>query len=406
MRRMLTLVRRAVIFEVAAVMAFVVAIGGAATAQDTSSLVRILERDSGSGLNIETRKVAVSGFQSGWWSAQWWLLPVMAVTGQESSSVYIVNRWMKEYLSVEHGIPTFIRQPSPLQTLDVLDGLSYAWNIEAGDIGNQKGIRPDGTEGDVWGPLNFHIKHRQTGKYLISQNGSPVLSVVRGKPWRISSAHFPSSIPSIPLYKASTPAPAAPAGPASPASPRVNTMSPPSFWEFLPGQRFIRVLEKSSTRGLMANDGAIQTGAVNRSALDNQWVLLVPSSLSPSGHPPNYAGYLVNRWTRANLSVVSGGIALGTSTTPGTGSPWNLNDLWDFEVAETGMQRQPSPLHGGITDVEVPITYHLKHRASGKYLVSVKGKLQSSDVHSEPWRLVEVPIEELQKAQYGPLNTR
>jgi len=397
--------RHALMFTVGASLTLVMAFASAATAQDTNQLVRILDASSGGGINIETRKVTVGGFQPGWWSAQWWLLPAIdRTTGVDSTSVYIVNRWMKEYLSVDNGVPTFIRTPAVTGSSQTFDSLSYLWNIEPGDMGNQRGRRPDGTEGDVYGPLNYHIKHRQTGKYLISQNGVTVLSAARGKPWRISSAFFPSSIPYVPLYKAPAPAPVVPVRPTSPTTPGVNAMPP--FFQFLPGQRFIRILEKSSARGLVANGGLVQTGVINGSALDNQWVILVPSSLNPSGQPPNYAANIINRWTRANLSIGSGNIVLGPTVAPGAGSPVNINDLWDIQVAETGIQRRPHPDHGGIDDVNVPVSYHLKHRASGTYLVSVNGTLQSSNTSGAPWRLIEVPNEELQKAQYDPGNIR
>ena len=383
---------------------FVMGFAGAVMAQDTNQLVRILDASSGGGINIETRKVAVSGFQPGWWSAQWWLLPAIdSRTGVDSTSVYIVNRWMKEYLSVDNGVPSFIPTPRLTGLSETFDNLSYLWNIEAGDMGNQKAIGPDGRESDVYGPLNYHIKHRQTGKYLISQNGMTVLSSVRGKPWRIGLAFFPSKIPSVPLYKASAPAPAVPENPMSPTTPGVSPMPP--YFQFLPTQRFIRIVEKSAARGLMANGGVVQTGAINSSALDNQWVILVPSSLSPAGHPPNYSAQIVNRWTRANLSIVGGNIVLGQGLVPGAGSPTNINDLWDTQVAETGTQQGYGP-EGKLTNVEVPLTYHLKHRTSGKFLISVNGQLQSSNVPGMPWRLLKVPEDELQKAQYDPGNTR
>ena len=238
---------------------FVMGFAGAVMAQDTNQLVRILDASSGGGINIETRKVAVSGFQPGWWSAQWWLLPAIdSRTGVDSTSVYIVNRWMKEYLSVDNGVPSFIPTPRLTGLSETFDNLSYLWNIEAGDMGNQKAIGPDGRESDVYGPLNYHIKHRQTGKYLISQNGMTVLSSVRGKPWRIGLAFFPSKIPSVPLYKASAPAPAVPENPMSPTTPGVSPMPP--YFQFLPTQRFIRIVEKSAARGLMANGGWFKQG--------------------------------------------------------------------------------------------------------------------------------------------------
>lgn len=400
----------AVMFTVTASLTFLMAFPNVVHAQDTNQLVRILDASSGGGLNIETRKVTVGGFQPGWWSAQWWLLPAIdRTTGVDSTSVYIVNRWMKEYLSVDNGVPTFIRTPSVTASSQTFDSLSYLWNIEPGDMGNQRGIRPDGTEGEVFGPLNYHIKHRQSGKYLVSQNGVTVLSAVRGKPWRISSAFFPSTIPHVPLYRAPTPAPVIPARPSSPTTPASPTTpgvsAMPPFFQFLPTQGFIRVLEKSSGRGLVANGGSVQTGSINNAALDNQWVLLVPGSLSPTGQPPNYAAHIVNRWTRANLSIVSDSIVLGPGLAPGAGSPWNLNDLWDIQVAETGTQQGYGP-DRKLGDIEAPLAYHLKHRASGSYLVSVNGQLQRSRTPSMPWRLVKVPEEELQKVQSGPLNTR
>ncbi|MEX0829897.1 MAG: hypothetical protein WD032_06610 [Nitrospirales bacterium] len=172
----------------------------------------------------------------------------------------------------------------------------------------------------------------------------------------------------------------------------------------MPIQRFIRVLGKGSARGLVANRVAVQTGSINKAALDNQWVLFVPGSLSPTGHPPNYAAPIVNRWTRANLSIVSDNIVFGPGLAPGAGSPWNLNDFWDIQVAETGTQQGYGP-DGKSADIETPLASHLKHRASGKYLVSVNGQLQLSKP-GMPWRLIEVPMEELQKAEVGPLKSR
>ncbi|MCA9464574.1 MAG: hypothetical protein KC643_03890, partial [Nitrospira sp.] len=72
---------------------------------------------------------------------------------------------------------------------------------------------------------------------------------------------------------------------------------------------------------------------------------------------------------------------------------------------ETGMQQGYGP-EGKPTNVEVPLTYHLKHRTFGKFLISVNGQLQSSNVPGMPWRLLKVPEDELQKAQYDPGNTR
>lgn len=73
-------------------------------------------------------------------------------------------------------------------------------------------------------------------------------------------------------------------------------------------------------------------------------------------------------------------------------------------MAETGTQQGYGP-DGKSADIETPLASHLKHRASGKYLVSVNGQLQLSKP-GMPWRLIEVPMEELQKAEVGPLKSR